>query len=168
MPFGKQFLLWENRYRFDSYEGLVCYTTRQILYVFGVFLFWASVLLEDGVTGTVHCCKGLLKTGPNFPVLTCLTSHGELGRIPLKEQTVLWLGHHALTEDSNLLSIPGTGSPHHGVICREDWEILMAYSSNNNFILSHKCPLHFEAYNFEGHCKIQAVTSLTYNYWIHF
>ena len=116
------------------------------------------------MTGTVHCCKGLLKTGPNFPVLTCLTSNGELGRIPLKEQTVLWLGHHALTVDSNLLSIPGTGSPHHGVICREDWEILMAYSSNNNFILSHKCPLNFEAYNFEGHCKIQAVISVTYNY----
>ena len=95
--------------------------------------------MEDGVTGTVHCCMGIVKTGPNLPVFTCLDSPGELGAVPLEAQTVIWLGHHALPEDTSLTSIPGTGSPHHAVINRADWEVLLSYASNFHFAKSLSC-----------------------------
>ena len=86
--------------------------------------------MEDSITSQVHHVDGLLKTGPNAPVLTCLSSWGEIGKVPLESQTVLWLGAHVLSEGSNVLEIPGTGATNHQVLTREDWDIIVDLSSN--------------------------------------
>ena len=96
------------------------------------------MLAEDAITAQVHPIDGLQKIGPNAPVMTCLSSWGELGPIPLEAQTVLWFGAHLVSEGSNLLDIPGPGEPSHGVISREDWDICADFASNIAHYLANK------------------------------
>ena len=95
------------------------------------FFCWDVLLIRDELSNRTLVAEGLLRTGGNAPIFTCFDILGELGRVPLESQLVVWLSENAFSENSTVCDCPdaATGESH-SYLGKADLDVIKDYSGN--------------------------------------